>query len=315
MNSLRAVVTGATGFIGSKLCEELLIRGWSVYAIIRADSKNQSRLPIHPNLFCIEGSMDSVSQWGSVLKGLNNQFQAFYHLAWEGVGNSLRNDSVQFGNLNPTLETVKLAKELGCNQWIGTGSQAEYGPANIRISEDAITRPTTLYGASKLSAGLLSQIWGRELGIYCQWVRVFSTYGPGDNGGWMLTDVIKHLLAGTQPKLTLGEQLWDYLYVNDAAKALVSLAVSNLTSSGVYNLGYGKSQPIRKIVEIARDQINPSFPLVFGELPYRPDQVMHLEANIDKLQNHTGWVPKTDLVSGIKQTIEYIKQNNINWGG
>ncbi len=309
MSALRAVVTGGTGFIGSRLCEELLRDGATVYAVVRENSLHRTRIPIHPNLIVVEGDLSAIQLWGTELKRIVDGFDVFYHLAWEGVGNKLRNDVVQIHNLGTVLETIKLAKELGCNQWIGTGSQAEYGPLNQVIQEDAPNKPSTLYGAAKLAAGNMSAIWGRELGIPCQWVRIFSTYGPGDSSGWMLTDVIGQLLDGAVPRLTLGEQLWDYLHVHDAADALIALAKSASSNCGTYNLGSGTSQTIRSIVETVREIIDPQIPLAFGDIPYRPDQVMHLEANINRLKEQTGWKPRIDLTTGLKQTIEYIRNN------
>jgi UDP-glucose 4-epimerase len=309
MNSLRVVVTGATGFIGSRLCRELLSSGTTVYAVIRASSPQLVRIPNHPSLHIVEGDLSTVLQWGNELKKVNGGFNVFYHLAWEGVGNKFRNDEIQIHNLNSVLETINLAKDLGCRQWIGTGSQAEYGPLNQVIREDAPTKPSTLYGAVKLAAGNMSAIWGGKLNIPCQWVRIFSTYGPGDSGGWLLTDVISQLLDGIVPKLTLGEQLWDYLHVQDAAEALIALAESSPVNCETYNLGSGRSQSIRAIVETVRDIIDPEIPLVFGDISYRSDQVMHLEANIDKLTDQTGWKPRIDLQIGLNQTVEYIRNN------
>ncbi|BBI36130.1 NAD-dependent epimerase/dehydratase family protein [Cohnella abietis] len=311
MSSSRVVVTGGTGFIGSKLCEELLSRGVTVYAVVRSNSSQRTRLLNHSGLIIVEGDLNNVIQWSTELKRVQGGFDVFYHLAWEGVGNKYRNDQIQINNLNSLLETIKLAKELGCSQWIGTGSQAEYGPLNEIIQEEAPNKPTTLYGATKVAGGNMSAILGRELGIPCQWVRIFSTYGPGDSGGWMLIDVIGQLLDGVTPKLTLGEQLWDYLHVQDAAEALIALAESAPVDSNTYNLGSGSSQTIRAIVETVRDIIDPDIPLCFGDIPYRPDQVMHLEANVDKLREQTGWKPKIDLKNGLNQTVEYIRNSRL----
>lgn len=309
MNSpLNAVVTGATGFLGSALVHKLLKSGGQVATIVRKGSSNCFRLPSHPNLIQIYGDLDNVKAWSKDL----SEFSAdvFYHLAWQGVGNTLRNDPIQIINIEPTLDTLKLAKEIGCKRWIGIGSQAEYGSLNRRISEKDITEPTTLYGAAKLSACLLTQVLAKQIEIEAVWVRVFSTYGPGDNSGWMLIDVINKILRGQRPALTRGEQLWDYLYVDDAVDALECLGiVDNL--SGIYNLGSGQSQTIRSIVEMVRDMINPEFSLIFGEVPYRPDQVMHLEANIDKMNQDTGWYPRIKLAVGIRNLIESIKTTQL----
>jgi UDP-glucose 4-epimerase len=305
---LNAIITGSTGFIGSVLCNEILDHGGKVAAIVRKDSVHLSRLPQHPNLILVEGSMDNVPGWKNNLENMGINFDVFFHMAWDGVDNQSRNSLVQFNNINPSVETQYLAKELGCRKWVGAGSQAEYGPLNKKINETDVTLPTTFYGAAKLAVSHTSRIVGSQLGLSTVWVRIFSTFGPGDNGGWLLTDLISQLLKNEKLKLTKGEQLWDYLYVSDAASAFYSLA-NNQNTDGIYNIGSGQSYTIRSVVETVRNLIDPSIELTFGETPYRPDQVMHLEANIDKIKSDTGWLPSVDLTQGLTKTIEYFKNN------
>jgi UDP-glucose 4-epimerase len=303
-----AVVTGATGFIGSHLCKEILDAGGNVICLVRTNSKNLSRLPVNNRLTTLFFDNNDMSNLAVEIKRLNLQIDAFYHLAWEGVGSSSRNDTVQVRNIQITIDTLNLAKKINSPKWVGTGSQAEYGVIRSKIDENHPTNPTTLYGASKLAACHLSQVQGKELQLQTVWARVFSTYGPGDNSGWMLIDLIKNLLRNQQIKLTPGEQLWDYLYVKDAATALLQLGLSE-RSKGIYNLGSGKAVKIKHIVEAVKNLITPDFPIIYGEIPYRPDQVMHLEANTEKLISDTDWIPQYDLDYGLRELVEYVKSN------
>lgn len=297
---MNAVVTGASGFLGSAVILNILESGGSVTALVRKNSPHRSRLKKHERLIVVEGDLDNIASSKQALAQLSPD--VFYHLAWDGVGNIYRNDPIQLSNIHKTLETIRLSSEIGCRRWIGAGSQAEYGPLNRCITENDRLEPTTLYGAAKASACLLAQVAGKQNGIETAWARVFSTYGPGDNSGWMLVDVIRQLLNGQRPALTLGEQLWDYLYVDDAVNAFVTMGtVARLT--GIYNLGSGKSSSIREIVEKVRDMIDPALPLGFGKIPYRHDQVMHLEADISKLTEATGWHPHVTLEAGLKKLL------------
>jgi nucleoside-diphosphate-sugar epimerase len=232
--------------------------------------------------------------------------EVFYHLGWIGVGNAHRYDLEQYDNPRQVIDAIKLAAQVGCHRWVGTGSQAEYGPANRRLDEQAPLRPTTLYGAAKVASWALGQILGERLGLRMVWARVFSTYGPGDAAGWMLTDVIGTLLRGGCPALTQGVQLWDYLHVDDAAEALYRLGAAPC-AEGVYNLGSGQARTIRSIVETVRDLIDPTLPLGFGEVPYRPDQVMHLEADVTRLRRDVGWEPRVDLETGLADLIASLR--------
>lgn len=302
---MRAAITGGTGFIGSALVRKILDSGGQVAVISRPDSPNLWRLPVHPALTMINGSLEDLATVSGEVQAFGPE--VFYHLGWIGVANRYRNDINQTANINITLESVRLASMTGCRRWVGAGSQGEYGPLNRRISEADAPEPTTLYGASKVAAWALANALGRQIGLEMVWARVFSTYGPGDDEGWMLPDVINQLLQGKKPALTLGEQAWDYLFVDDAAEALYQLG-SAAQVSGIYNLGSGQSLSIRRIVEHIRDQIDSSLPLGFGMIPYRPDQVMHLEADITRIQQHTGWVPRVSFPEGIGRLIHWLRQ-------
>ena len=226
------------------------------------------------------------------------------HAAWHGVTNQHRNDAAQIEqNLVPTVKLVEHAREVGCKHFIGLGSQAEYGPLNKKISETDPTEPTTLYGATKLTACHLSRQLCAQFGIRWSWLRVFSTYGPMEDLSWMIPYLIRALLKGERPALTGCEQQWDYLFGPDAADAIWLVAKSQ--APGVFNLGSGRVDSLRKIVETLRDAINPKLPLGIGEVAYRPDQVMHLEADISRLTQATGWKPATSLAEGLKQTVAW----------
>ncbi|CAH1218383.1 ADP-L-glycero-D-manno-heptose-6-epimerase [Paenibacillus plantiphilus] len=300
-----AIVTGATGFIGAALCRQLLQKGWRVYAIIRPQSPHCGRLPKHNGLIRIEGDLSTIEAWGAALLEAGVHFTAFFHLAWNGVGRDMRNDATQQHNIAPAVDTVHLARRLNCSVWIGAGSQAEYGRLEGRVTEKFEARPTTAYGLAKLTAGQEALALSASMGLPAYWMRIFSTYGPGDNEGWLIGDCIRQLLRGERPPLTKGEQRWDYLYVDDAAAALLSVAEqSGEHAPGVYNLGSGQSRTIRHIVSLIRDETDKGIKLKFGELPYREDQVMHLEADISPLAALTGWRPRTTLRQGIALTVK-----------
>ena len=113
--------------------------------------------------------------------------------------------------------------------------------------------------------------------------RLFSVYGPMDDPGWLIPFLILQILEGESPPLTEGTQNWDYLHVSDVAAAVCAVA-SVSEAEGVFNLGSGQPRSVRSIAEAIRDRIAPSRSLRFGEIPYRIDQIMHLEADIGRLQ-------------------------------
>lgn len=138
------------------------------------------------------------------------------------------------------------------------------------------------------------------------WLRLFSTYGPGDNDGWLIPMLISEMLAGRRPRTTLGTQKWDWLHVDDVARAIVAVAATP-KAEGVFNLGSGRAVPVRWAIEHIRDLAAPGMELTFGEIPFRPDQVMHMQADISRLTAATGWAPSIPIEQGLADAVAWYK--------
>jgi nucleoside-diphosphate-sugar epimerase len=299
----RVFVTGATGFVGSFLVRQLLADGRDVAILLRPASDTWRIIDVLDRINVVAGSMENVAGFAPQLAEFAPE--AVAHLAWRGVTNVHRNDAVQALNVTESVTLYTHARDSGCTRFVGMGSQAEYGPVSARLDEQVPTRPTTVYGAAKLSAALLLDRLAVADGVAFAWLRLFSSYGPKDDPSWLIPYMARRLLAGERPALTAGEQIWDYIYVEDVAAAV--LAALDVDATGFFNLGSGVGQPLRAIIEAVRDAIDPALPLGIGEVPYRSDQVMHLEADITALTTATGWVPRMPLNEGLANTIAWLR--------
>jgi len=298
------VMTGATGFIGSAVLAELTHRRIRTLVLLRPES-DRRRIPrLAAENAIVFSKLDEPDLVGKLQA---QQPAIFIHCAWRGVGGGERNADFQLAENVPfALASVKLAAACGCRQWIGLGSQAEYGNANRVLAETAPALPTTQYGHAKLAAGSQALALCHTAKMAGVWLRVFSTYGPGDHPYWMIPHVIREFLQGRAPQVTRCEQQWDYLFVADAARAIVSVANGNV--SGVFNLGSGLARPLKQIIEVVRAELRTPVVPAYGAIPYRPDQVMHLQADIAKLHAATGWLPQVGLEEGIRQTVDWEKK-------
>lgn len=302
IDSRTIVFVGATGFIGSAALRASIACGDSNIVLIR-DSSDTSRIrDLMNDCHVINQSNLTQSELTDLLKSLKPE--VWVHLAWRGVAGADRNNAFQVSeNLPVVLDSVRLAAAIGCRHWVGLGSQAEYGNPNCRIDESLPTRPTTLYGKAKLAACWASMAYAEGLDMSWSWIRVFSTYGPRDHSDWLIPYLIREFSQGRSPSLTPCEQIWDYLYVDDAAKAI--LAVAKTPGCGIVNLGSGKAVPLVDVVQEVASLCEATVQPRFGAQPYRPDQVMRLEGDISKLQNLVGWRPSISLEEGLKRTVEY----------
>ncbi len=300
-----AVITGATGMIGAALSALLTESGVRVTALVRPGSRklsNLDRAKETGNLTIVPCALSELSAFQPV------PANAWFHFGWDGVFGEARNDrSLQERNIEYTLTALRLAKECGAGSLIFAGSQAQYGPVEGILSEDTPMQPVNAYGSAKKAAEEAGRALGRELGIRFITARILSVYGPCDNDYTLCMHTIRTLLRKERPSFTKGEQIWDYLYADDAARAMIALSLSG-RGGEAYVLGSGAARPLKEYIELIRDSIDPSLPLGLGDLPYPENQPMHLEADISKLQRDTGFVPKTAFEKGIRKTIEWVRR-------
>lgn len=304
----KILVTGGTGFVGARVVRQLVEQGREVAVLVRASSNTRRINDLLSRCTLIRGDLAQLE----ATRGALTHFapEAVVHLAWDGVKGADRNSAVQMDNVVASINLYQLTENIGCRHFVGLGSQAEYGPLSGRISETAATCPTTAYGAAKLATGLVLERTAVAAGRPFAWLRLFSSYGPDDDPSWLIPYLIRSLLAGEKPSLTKAEQIWDYMHVNDVAAGVV--AALDAGACGLFNLGSGQERPLREIISLIRDVIDPSLPLGFGEVPYRPDQVMHLAADITALSSVSGWSPVVSLESGISETVAWHQNEKLN---
>ena len=304
----RVLVTGGGGFLGSRVARRLVDQGRAVALLLRSGRPHERIEVLRGRFMTIAGDLRQVEACRAEVAAFAPE--AVLHLGWDGVQAAARNSPVQLDNVTASIDLFRLAQELGCRHFLGLGSQAEYGPVAGRICENTPTAPTTVYGAAKLGLALMLERQAAACGLGFTWLRLFSCYGPGDHPAWLIPYLIRSLLAGERPSLTGAEQVWDYLHVDDAAAAVV--AAMDAGATGVFNLGSGDARPLRAIIELVRDAIDPALSLGIGEQPYRPDQVMHLEADITALRAATGWTPRVPLEQGIAATVAWYRQEALH---
>ena len=213
----KIIITGATSMIGINLIQYIIKKDIEVLAIIRKNSTKKNLLPKSDKIKIMECNLEELSK----ISIEDNNYNTLIHLAWEGTFGKSRNDIyMQSKNIEYTLDAVRLAKKIGCKRFIGAGSQAEYGRVEGKISPQTQTNPETGYGIAKLCAGELSRLLANQLGIEHIWTRILSIYGPYDKKETMVMSSIIQMLNNISPQYTKAEQMWDYLYVEDMARAL-----------------------------------------------------------------------------------------------
>lgn len=300
----RILITGAGGFVGAAVADLAAREGHQVTALVRN--------PAAPRVVALAGrcaiAVADLADTAAVHAALTQASpDIIIHSAWEGVGGPARAGDIQIDNIRTTLALLDAAIAVGARRFIGIGSQAEYGRHDCRIDESAATEPFLLYGAAKLSACHLTRQRAGEAGLGWAWLRLFSPYGPGDNPNWLIPSVTAQILSGQTPRTSPGTQKWDYLHIIDCSRGILAAALTD-SAQGVFNLSSGRAVAVRTIVEQLRDIARPDMRLTFGDIPFGPNQIMHLEGDCSRLTAATGWTPRIALEDGLVTVVDALKK-------
>jgi Nucleoside-diphosphate-sugar epimerases len=296
-----AIVTGPTGAIGSSLCSLLANNGIHVFAVVHPGSSRIASIENRPEITKIECDLTELSHLKDLI---TEKVDLFYHLAWVGTtGISRDNAGMQISNVQYTIDAVHAAANLGCKLFIGAGSQAEYGNVNKPLTASTPCFPETDYGTAKLCAGIMSRLECKKLSMEHIWIRILSVYGPHDNKNSFISMLIDKLSDHKSISMTNGEQIWDYLYEDDAANALYLVALHGKNGS-IYPLGSGLKEQLKDYTEVVKNIIDPDAIIGYGNVEYSKNQVMYLVADIFDIKRDTGFVPSVSFSEGIHKCIK-----------
>lgn len=300
----RAIVTGATSLIGIALIKELLEGGIEVYAVIRPDStRKEDVLRLAPTAL-IGAELGDMNQ----VEFAADSCDVLFHVGWSSDFPEPRfNLQGQLQNVTYAEKALDLAHRYGCGCFLSIGSQMECGRIDGCITPDTPSHPETAYAIAKTVACAKLQSSCEELGMKFCWPRLLSTYGPYDRPHTLVMQCIRAALMNENIALTSGAQIWDYIYVEDVARALCAIA-ENGKHGKKYPIGSGYARSLRSYVEeIATATGNARILDGLGKRCYPDGQVMNLLADLSETAHDTGFCCKTDFGTGIRETVEYMK--------
>lgn len=300
-----AVVSGAGGFVGSRLVNELAGHGVTVYALTRSAKPNYHYLPGVETVVLDMANYDSLS-W--MLKGAKPE--VFYHLAWDGVSGALRsNVASQLKNVAGATNAVEAAGALGCGRFIGMGSIVE-AEAQAAVSIDG-NQPSCGYiaGAAKFFAHCATKTRCAELKIAHIWPMLTNAYGEGEISPRFINTTLRKIFTDEPLEFTDGSQLYDFIHVSDAARALRLLGDTGQPFSS-YVIGSGNPRPLRDYVETLVKELAPGRELLFGNLPYTGAQLSPDAFNTAQLLKDTGFQAEISFAEGLRRTFDWMVESN-----
>ncbi len=305
----RIVVTGATSFLGAVTVRQLLEKGYLVDAVVRPGSQNMGNLykqiPVgsEEKLQVIELNLHEIAEISEKVPGAD----AWIHMGWDGSGSENRKKrDVQQSNVVQSLLAVEAAGKLGCEKFLFTGSQAEYGVCNTVIKEDNPLNPVSEYGIAKVEFGQKAEELCKDLGMDYIHTRIFSVYGPGDHPHSLVETCVRTWQADGEMKLGECTQKWNYLYIEDVVSALVALIEK--AEPGVYNIASTDVRVLREYIKEMHELCGGRGSYVFGQRAQNAEGPANLVADISKICNMTGWKPVTMFSEGINELLYRMRE-------
>jgi UDP-glucose 4-epimerase len=308
-HGIKAIVLGASGFIGRWVARALSECGADVFLVVR-DQLAAGKIF---STYGIDGEVCRLDlRDGEAVGKLFARVRPaiIFNLAGYGVDRLERDEETAYCINTQLVQTIcemlpksKEAESTG-QQIIHVGSALEYGEIDGDLDEDSSPHPTTLYGKSKLAGTNLLTRCCREQGIKGLTVRLFTVYGPGEHAGRLLPSLLEAADTGQPVSLTAGVQRRDFTYVGDVANGLLRLGLTATTEPGdVVNLATGQLTSVRSFVEAAASILGiPSDKLRFDSRPTRAEEMQHSAVTIERLRQLTGWAPPTSVADGIYNT-------------
>lgn len=295
----RVLLTGANGFIGSHAFASLIMRGYEVHAVY-------SQLPGEPlpTAYWHRANLLDNSETSRLMAEI--QPTHLLHFAWYAEPGKFWHSSENFRWLEASIALVRHFNEHGGKRVVMAGTCAEYD-WNYGFCSEAITpcRPRTPYGICKNALQETLRSYCAEEGLSSAWGRIFFLYGPSEPHARLVASVIISLLRGEMACCTHGNQIRDFLYVEDVASAFTALLDSDI--EGAVNIASGFPVLLREVVLAVANCLNMPERVRFGVLPTQAGEPPLLVGDNRRLLEEVGWKPSYNIFKGIEQTTHWWK--------
>lgn len=300
----KVVVTGANGFVGSALVKELVNKGIKVIAVIRNEQSDYSCIDGLPNIRIVYCSLDEIKRLSE--KIFDRDIDAFYHFAWEGSAGSLRSSyELQLKNAQYSCDVVKVCQRIGCKRFVFAGSIMEYECAQLM---ETSKRPSqvNIYCAAKIAANYMARTVATEMGVEYVVGVISNIYGVGEISPRLVNTTLRKFLSGEKTSFTSGEQMYDFIYITDAAKAFYAIGKYGQSNKNYY-IGSLEPKPLKDFLMVMRDEVNSMLTLNLGEIQFNGISLDYSMFDLQAVKKDTGFVPEISFADGIERTIEWLK--------
>ena len=292
----KVIITGAGGFIGKELTQKMILNGVEVIAI------SLEFIPSFPESPLIKKICMALNDPEKLLEVLSpSDYDAFYHLAWQGVNGLEKADSqIQLDNVKMAIGCASIAQKLGCRKILCSGTVAERAVESLPHMNS--TNGGMLYGIAKHCTHLLLETYCKYIGLDFVWMQFSNVYGPQNKTGNLISYTLGNLLDGKEAKFGPAQQPYDFIFVDDLIEAVFRLGFKR-TKKNCYFIGSGEPRVLSEyLLQIGRE-LNKAELIKLG---VRPDDGIRYSLDmfdITDLREEIGVYNTTNFNVGVRETI------------
>lgn len=299
-------MTGASGFVGRALVRELVSNGVEVIAVERTGRDET----VSDKLRIVGLDLTESKRLPDMIP--DRDIDVFYHLAWTGVSGPLRSDiQVQLNNILMTLDCIKISKEIGAKKFVCAGSIMEIESLFVTNSQgyipgDVYVNGSGIYGSCKYAAHSLGVAAAARAGVDLVWTRITNTYGPGERSKRFINTTLRKILNDEPLRFTAGTQNYDFIYIDDVAKAFRLIGEKGKGFS-CYVIGGAAPKRLKEYILEIRDTLAPDKEFLFGDIPFTGANLPLTEYDSSLIEKDTGFRAEITFRDGIQRTMDWIK--------
>lgn len=304
----KVIITGANGFVGCALVKELVKNDVEVLAMDMPGCNGN--LPVCDKVKFLPLALDNISGLKDLID--DRDFDCFYHFAWAGSAGAARADTkLQLQNAQWTIDCLRAAKEVGCKKFVAAGSIMEHETMAAAFASGNKPGLGYIYGSGKLVAHTMAMSVAADIGIDLVWAEITNAYGVGELSPRMVNTTIRKVIKGEEPQFTAGTQNYDFVYIDDVAKAFYLIG-KNGKPFNEYLIGSSNAKPLKEFLLEMKAAIAPDLNFIFGDIPFTGINLSLEKYDCSKTEKDTSFKAQISFGEGCRRTMEWLKQVEVN---
>lgn len=305
----RVLVTGANGFIGSRLVARLVSLGADVSAVTSREGNSHRLDDLKAKINLLTGDLSDKIKVHKIFQDSNPDV-VFHTASSLNTEKSLEHADQILGNTYGLARNVlEVSVESGVESFVQFGSIEEYGSCETPFTETMREEPFSPYSLGKVMSTHLAMVISQLTQMRVCVVRPAATYGPGQGPGMLIPNLIRAGLEKQDFDMNPGEQLRDFVYVEDLIEGALACGMRESTAGQIINLGSNRGRRVREIAEAVNAAMGNPIRIHFGAREYRPLDSMEFYMSSEKAKQLLGWEATTSLAESVAQTVDWYTRH------